>query len=411
MNTMLEHRSTPVILMFDEIEAITFGVGDQTGPWYDGNSFYHFWSILRGYSTRPNSNLSIVVAGTNPMINEKPAVGEARIPNPMFQQLSISNQGSYLKPFDIQSTKTMIDTLGGYMGITFNNSIPGKLVEDCGGHPYLIRLLCGQIYKYVRDNNYPRPFEVSKAVYEAARAEFEKSNEAESFYLMILEILQTSYPREYDTLKILAIDGDGQLSRVLDNAQIVHLTGYGLIEKNGNRFAIRFDTVKRFLQGKYAFERTGLSFKEQALEINTRMNDCELRLRALVRRTLNAHKKSLDPKQAVLKAMAAHPKVTQSQLEKAKKLEYKDLFDTTVNRACYFMVLALIIEQNYDSVFTAIFDQDKDSVIDTLKGRFNRYRQIPAHPIDDDAKNWSNEEFEQFRKDMIWLENVLNENE
>ena len=49
---------------------------------------------------------------------------------------------------------------------------------------------------------------------------------------MILEILQTSYPREYDTLKILAIDGDGQLSRVLDNAQIVHLIGYGLIEKN-----------------------------------------------------------------------------------------------------------------------------------------------------------------------------------
>ena len=296
------------------------------------------------------------------------------------------------------------------MGIKFNNSIPGKLVDDCGGHPYLIRLLCGQIYKYVRENC-SRPFEVSKAVYEAARAEFERSNEAESFYLMILEILQTSYPREYDTLKILAIDGDGQLSRVLDNAQIVHLTGYGLIEKNGNRFAIRFDTVKRFLQGKYAFERTGLSFKDQALEINTRMNDCELRLRAIVRRSLNAHKKSLNPKDAVLAAMAAHPQVTQNQIEKAKSLGYKELFDPTVNRGCYLMVLFLIIEQNYDSVFAAIFDQGKDYVMDILKSRFNRYRQIPAHPIDDDAKNWSNEDFEQFRKDMVWLESILNENE
>lgn len=410
MDSMLQGCSTPVVLMFDEIEAITFSVGETTGPWYDGNNFVHFWNVLRGYCTRPGSNLSIVVAGTNPMINEIPAIGERRIPNPMFQQLSASNQGIYLKPFDISSTKTMIDTLGGYMGIKFNNSIPSKLVEDCGGHPYLIRLLCGQIYKYVRENKLQRPFVVSKAVYEAARTEFEKSNDAESFYLMILEILQTSYPREYDTLKILATEGDGQLSRVLDNAQIVHLTGYGLIENNGGRFAIQYDTVKRFLQGKYAFERMGLNFKEQALEINTRMNECELRLRALVRRTLNAHKKELDPKQAILNAMATHPNVTENQKRIAAGLEYKALFDSTVNHGCYFLVMVLAIEQNYDAVFLPIFDQDKDSVIDKLN-RFNRYRQIPAHPIDEDAKNWSEEEFYQFREDMSWLEKILTDNE
>jgi len=411
MDAMLQGCHNPVVLMFDEIEAITFGVGEKTGPWHDGNSFVHFWNILRGYCTRPGSKLSIVVAGTNPMINEIPVIGEARIANPMFQQLSASNQGSYLKPFDIPSTKTMIDTLGGYMGIKFNNSIPGKLVEDCGGHPYLIRLLCGQIYKYVRENELSRPFEVSKAVYEAARTEFEKSNDAESFYLMILEILQTSYPLEYNTLKILATDGDGQLFRVLDNAQIVHLMGYGLIEKNGERFAIRYDTVKRFLQGKYVFERTGLNFKEQALEINTRMNDCEPRLRALVRRTLNAHKNELNPKQAVLDAMAAHPTVTEGQKRVAAGLKYRELFDPTVNHGCYFLVMVLAIEQNYDTVFSVIFDQDKNTVINTLKGRFNRYRQIPAHPIDEGAKNWSDEEFNQFRVDMSWLESILTDNE
>lgn len=411
MDVMLHGRTTPIVLMFDEIEAITFEVGETTGPWYDGTSFVHFWNVLRGYCTRPSSKLSIVVAGTNPMINEIPAIGKARTPNPMFQQLSASNQGSYLKPFDIASTKTMIDTLGGYMGIKFNNSIPGKLVEDCGGHPYLIRLLCGQIYKYVRNNNLVRPFVVSKAVYEEARREFEKSNDAESFFLMILEILQTSYPREYNALKILAIDGDGQLSRVLDNAQIVHLMGYGLIEKNGKHFAICYDTVKRFLQGKYEFERTGLNFKEQALEISTRMNDCELRIRALVRRTLNAHKKQLDPRQAILDAMAAHPAVTEIQMRTAEDLEYKDLFDPTVNHGCYFLVMVLAIEQNYDAVFSAIFDIEKNVLIDILKGRFNRYRQIPAHPIDEDAKNWDDEQFKQFREDMNWLEGVLSDNE
>lgn len=49
MATMLQGRTTPVVLMFDEIEAITFGVGKETGPWYDGDSFIHFWNVLRGF--------------------------------------------------------------------------------------------------------------------------------------------------------------------------------------------------------------------------------------------------------------------------------------------------------------------------------------------------------------------------
>ena len=70
MSTMLQGRTTPVVLMFDEIEAITFGVGKETSPWHDGDSFIHFWNVLRGFCTTSGSNLSIVVAGTNPMINE-----------------------------------------------------------------------------------------------------------------------------------------------------------------------------------------------------------------------------------------------------------------------------------------------------------------------------------------------------
>ena len=74
-------------------------------------------------------------------------------------------------------------------------------------------------------------------------------------------------------------------------------------------------------------------------------------------------------------------------------------------------MLVLAIEQNYDTVFSAIFDEGKNTVVNKLKDRFNRYRQIPAHPIDEDAKNWSNEDFEQFRKDMNWLEKILTDNE
>ena len=409
MDTMLRSRSSPVVLMFDEIEAITFGIGDTSSPWYDGNGFVRFWDALRGYCIRPSSNLSIVIAGTNAMINETPFIGKS--PNPMLLQLSVSNQGGYLRPFDIASTKTMIDTLGGYMGIRFNDSIPGRLVEDCGGHPYLIRLLCGYIYKYIREKE-KRPFTVSKAVYEAARSEFEKSSDVEGFYLMILEILQSYYPPEYETLKILAIDGDGQLSRILDDAQIKHLLGYGLIEKNGNRFSICYDTIKRFLEGKYQFERTGLNNKQKALEISTRMNECELHLRALVRRTLNAHKKELNPKKAIIDAMSSHTSVTPKQLQTAQNLEYRELFDTNLNRGMYFLVLVFAIEQNYDTVFSVFFDEEKSVVINRLKTHFSKYRTIRAHPNEADVENLSDEEFyHQFRPDMLWLEKILIENE
>ena len=118
-----------------------------------------------------------------------------------------------------------------------------------------------------------------------------------------------------------------------------------------------------------------------------------------------------DPKQAILTAMSNLPSVTESQKRVAAGLTYKELFDPTVNHGCYFLVLVLAIEQNYDTAFLAIFGSDKHEVISKLKNRFNRYRQIPAHPIDEDAKNWNDEKFEKFREDMNWLEGILSDNE
>ena len=109
--------------------------------------------------------------------------------------------------------------------------------------------------------------------------------------------------------------------------------------------------------------------------------------------------------------MAAHPSVTESQKRIASGLTYKDLFDPTVNHGCYFLVLVLAIEQNYDAIFSSIFEQDKKTVIGILKERFNKYRQIPAHPIDENAKNWSDANFAQFREDMKWMEEILDNNE
>ena len=311
LNIMLEEQLKPIVLMFDEIEAITFGVTSSGISWREGDSYIQFWNILRGYCTQHPSRLAIVIAGTNPMINEISALGENQIPNPMFGQLAVSNQGAYLKPFDVESTKVMINTLGGYMGMKFADNIAAALTDNCGGHPYLIRLLCGQISKYVRDKKLQRPITISKGIYEKVLSEFEKGSDAEGFYLMILNILQSYYIKEYNALKILATEGDGQLVQTMDNIALQHLYGYGLIENNGGNLTICFDTIKHFLQGKYKFERKNLSIKEQKLEISVRFDAAEQKLRAIVRNTLRTSLGNEGARTAFLKAMEGNKAVAE----------------------------------------------------------------------------------------------------
>ena len=149
----LKEQDNPITIMFDEIEAITFDVETSGENWKSGESYLHFWDILRGFCSKYPQKLSIVIAGTNPMINELPTITSTNNRNPMCGQLSTSNQGAYLPPFDVNSTEAMVNTLGGYMGIQFSKEICGRLSSDCGGHPYLIRLFCSCINKYIKDNS------------------------------------------------------------------------------------------------------------------------------------------------------------------------------------------------------------------------------------------------------------------
>lgn len=405
MNVMLEGMSHPIILLFDEIESITFDVQESQPSWREGNSFKDFWNVLKGYYSEHLSKITIVVAGTNPMINEEPLMKLSQHPNPMYGQFSMSNQGAYLPPFDIDSTCEMINTLGAYMGILFQDSVAAAMTEDCGGHPYLIRLLCGSIKQYIQKSSIPRPVTVSRGIYEAARNEFEKSNDVEGFYLMILHILQTSYIKEYNTLKILATDGDTLVSQVADNTSLGRLLGYGLIENNAGHYAIRFDMLKRFLQNTYRFEREKISIKEQKAEINYRFDAAEIRLRDVIRRELRSSFKEPGAKQAFLDAMQNNRAVSNFQLQKAAGLTYKQLFDPTVNTGCFFTVLIDIIDNNY-SEFENTFETSKEDVKNHLL-TLNRARRLPSHSAPENPEKWSDEDFKKFRVSMKWLEEVL----
>ena len=391
--------------MFDEIESITFGDSGVAENWKNGTGYVSFWNTIRGYYSKYNSTLSIVVAGTNPMINEIPVINES-IVNPMFGQISIANQGAYLPPFSVMDTQNMINTLGGYMGISFDDKVCSLITNDCGGHPYLIRLLCSHINSYLKNKKIERPKKITEPLYAPILKEFEETADATGFYLMILNILITNYPKEFNALKEVALNGDDYVSKFVDEKSLLHLLGYGLLESDENHLKIRFKTVERYLLGQYKFERENLSIEDQKQEIQFRIDNAEIALRKLVKSSLQTVKGATDAKNIVIAAMRSHNSIKQNDISKAQTLKLNQLFDPSVNKI-YFSVLSIIIVDNYD-VFKNVFDQSLDIVKSHLDV-INKARRVPDHSYTDTSEKWSVEEFKKFRESITWLESITKE--
>lgn len=404
----LRNMSKPITLMFDEIEYITFKSEMANATWKDGTSFISLWNALLGYCHKRSEQISIVIAGTNPMINEVPSIliGDVDQTNPMYGQLAQSNQSAYLPLFDIKSTETMINTLGGYMGISFSEDICAQITQDCGGHPFFIRLLCKFINQYTKTKHMDRPITITKAIYEKARPEFEKSPDAQGFYSMILLILKECFEKEYNVLKILATTNDKQISATQDQNSLLHLIGYGLVDSNNGNYAIKFETVKRFLRGTYQFEVEGLSAKQKNREINLRVSEAESTLRRLIKQMLLLLYGETKAKEIVIQGMIKQQNGETHYVSQARKLEYSKLFDPSVNPGLFLSVLVNIICDNY-SVFGNLFSGESVVTVQHNLETINKARRAPAHSYDDNCENWSEKEFTEFRKAMSWLEEKL----
>ena len=409
----LSRLNVPITLLFDEIEEITFEIAhaEQTDDlWIDGENYCKFWRSIKAYYLKHPHWLSILVAGTNPMINEEPFVKNYyNKENPMYHFFSESNQGAYLQAFTDEDTRNMVNTLGGYMGISFDDRTVGQLTNDCGGHPYLTRLLCSHINRYVKSKGYQHPIRISKAIYDKALPDFEKSNEATNFFEMILNILISRYPLEFETLKVLALEGDHTISQVKDQKALQHLIGYGLVDSNNNNYAIKYNTIFRFLKGEYKFERKGLSLDEQKQEIWLRVDHAEIQLRKIVRINLKNFLGTEKAKQCVIDAMQNYSAISEKTVRRAEALDYNKLFDPSVN-SMYFPLLKNLIVDNY-SFFTNVFEKDTfESVKEHLEA-INSGRKCADHGYTDESENWSWTQFEAFRESMSWLERIISDYE
>jgi hypothetical protein len=360
-----------ILLIFDEIENITFNIS-PTEHWANGLDFVFFWQTLRSIFQKINI-FSYMIVGTNSMCVEVASIKGKD--NPIFNQVPCE----YIPNFDVPQTRAMVRKLGRLMGLKFDEIVYGKLTEDFGGHPFLIRQVCSVINSLC---SLERPFTVDKALYERAKQVFNQNNN--SYVEMILNVLNEFYQDEYSMIEYLAM---GDIKTFQDFAGMSsyytnHLLRYGIIEKPGDTYNFKIEAVKEYLLTKNKYKKINLTPEEMLKEISERRNTLEPKIRLIVRNQLRAAQGKAQAKENVLHIFGGERK-----LELAK-LSYEDLFNPNKSEI-YFDDLRKIVVKHWDC-FKNIFIKDKQD-FDTKMQFINKHR-ADAH-----AKEVSKEEMDYFR--------------
>ncbi len=379
-----KHVNNPLLFIFDEIENISI----NTSParhWSTDLDFVLFWQTLRSIFQRNTNLISYLLVGTNPSCIELPKINN--VDNPIFNHFD----PIYIPGFDVKDTREMVRKLGKRMGIKFEETIYSKLTEDFGGHPFLMRHVCSLISKKVSELD--RPVTIGRNSYSASKDEF--INNHYNYLEMIISILKTSYPDEYEMLTMLAIgdiDTFNEFSE-LHPSFTSHLIGYGLIKKDYSGFDFNIDAIKSYILNQSKYKRIGLSMDDMWAEISQRRNSAETKLRKLIKMLLQANVGASVGKEKILNIFGG------SRKSKLNKLSYDDLFDATISEI-YFADLSKILSKNW-GIFKNVFEH-------TQKETFEKLEFINKTRADAHAKELTEEQFTYFRVCMSNIEKDLN---
>lgn len=373
---------TPLLLIFDEIERISFGTGSSP-HWREEEDFVLFWQALRATFQKHTGVFSYLIVGTNPSAIEAPEIGEHD--NPLFNTIS----AEYIPGFDFEQTREMVQKLGGFMGLEFDDVICGQLVQDYGGHPFLIRHVCSTVHRIAKSR---RPIKVDRSLYEKAVQEFDSNSEP--YVNMIVDVLAQYYPDEYEMARSLALGETDEFAEFArDNPSLTrHLLGYGIISAGTNGYYFNLEAVKRYLQRRHRFEGKTLTDDEKLAEVSLRRNRLERGLRIIVRRQLIA---SCGKDEAARRVLAA---VDSNRREKLQQFNIDSLF---APEACplFWLDLKNIVEREWPA-FQNIFEIEKGR-LGVMLSDINLARS-DAH-----AKKMDERSFQQVRLHFSALEPII----
>lgn len=379
---LLESRR--ILIILDEIESISY----TTSPakwWREENDALYFWQAIRANIQMHNECLSFVIAGVNPMCIEIQTING--IDNPIFGMFN----PTYTSLFEYEDIKNMVSSIGGRLGLQFEEAFYAKLMEDYGGHPFLVRQICSKINNELNNSHTQRPTTVSVYSYVLKSDEYKQG--MTSVIEQILGVIENYYPKEFELLKRLALDGRNAFKReiALGEKGIQHLVGYCLIEKVDGEYFIRIKSIEDYLKSKFIYDSTLNEQKDKRARINIRRDDIEEKLRAIILFSLQ----SKYGKKAKEQLLSIVDKTTPDASQRVKMVNAPNLKKTI--EELYFSQLKVIMEKEWKS-FAMIFP-DK-SRFEAYMDLLNRSRAVGAHnrSVTDDEEVMYSVAFDYFEK-------------
>lgn len=375
-----------ILLIFDEIEQISYGTSPSQS-WCAENDALFFWQTLRAISQTDNAVFSFIITGVNPKCIEDSKINGQ--PNPIFNVLV----PQYATLFDYDDIKNMVFNIGGHLGLQFDEEIFARLVDDYGGHPFLTRQICSKINADVLERKENRPYTVSKYSYEKQAPEYQVK--METIIEQILSVLEDYYPKEYELLKILSLDGSNAFKKHLPfgDSSIAHLLGYCLITKEQDDYFIRIRTIAIYLKEKYKYEKHLDDPSDKRARITVRRGKIENQLRHLIQTNL-----SLKFGKKAKEHMIATVKGATTDKTQETKLQIKDFKDAM--QELYFSQLKTLIIKDWPS-YQALFSD---------RVRFEQFFDIiNSYRADAHAKDMDEEDEALLTCAFKYFEKILKE--
>ena len=228
-----------LLLFLDEMDAL-----------YDHPDYLELAGTLRSVAENASwrSRFGLIMAGLNPALNRTDHMQGGR--NPFFSFFGEMPLG----PLDLEDARAMIISIGGQMGVGYDEDALVLLLEAGGGHPFLTRQLCSAAIQ-----GQERPCRINLAQAEKGIADYLRQPEnylAESLWNIkqggpkpeeahLLKILATAQPQSESTLIPKNLS---PTKRHAYRQALASLQDRSLAQRSGDDWAISFNFYRRWIR-------------------------------------------------------------------------------------------------------------------------------------------------------------------
>jgi hypothetical protein len=236
-----------ICIIFDEIEHVS-PLAKADRHWHE--EFVDFWQAM--WTTQSEfRNISFLIAGVNPTIVEMDQVAEMQ--NPVFSIVPIE----YMTGLTASDVGLLLNHIGQWMGLKFEQPAIEYIVRRYGGHPLLTRMACSHIHNLLTGRGARRPATITRNLLVVTEADREA--DITQYSRHVVSELSSFYPTEYQMLEMLAA---GNIAEFIElskgNDYTRHLQGYGLVDAaKSSKPVIKIPMISRYInQARATREKT-----------------------------------------------------------------------------------------------------------------------------------------------------------